>query len=222
MDIKRIIKLLYFRAKYASKKVAFGKGCNISISATFEGANSIGRNSLFKGILGFGSYVGQNVCLSANIGKYCSIADSVKTLTGTHPLSKFVSTSPMFYSLLKQSNLTFVNKQFLNEYLYADKVNELGIIVENDVWIGTGATIMGGLIIGNGAVILPNATVIKDVPPYAIVGGIPAKVIKMRFDDNTINFLLQFKWWNQPVEWLQKNVLFFHDVENFKNNFNNF
>ena len=219
--MKRILKLWYFRLKFYSKKVTFANGCYIAINSTFEGYNSVGENVIFGGVLGLGSYIGKNTNLSGKVGRYCSIGADVRVLTGTHPLSNFVSTSPVFYSLWKQCNFTFVKEQYFEEYLYADKVNKFGIIVGNDVWIGAGVTIMGGIIIGDGAVILPNATVVKDIPPYSIVGGVPAKIIKMRFDNDTINFLLELKWWNQPIDWLQKNALFFHNIEEFKNKFKN-
>ncbi len=73
-------------------------------------------------------------------------------------------------------------------------------IIGNDVWIGNGATLMQGVKIGDGAIIGTNALVTKDVEPYAIVGGNPAKLIRKRFDDEKIEFLLQLSWWNWPVE----------------------
>jgi acetyltransferase-like isoleucine patch superfamily enzyme len=217
--MKRIIKLWYFRVKLFSKKVTIRSGCTIGIHSTFEGCNAIGKNTLFEGNLGFGSYITDNAVVSGNIGRYCSIASGVKVLSGTHPLKDFVSTSPAFYSLLKQSNLTFAKEQHFNEFLYADVANKYSIIVGNDVWIGANAIIIGGITIGNGAVVLAGATVTKDVPPYAIVGGVPAKIISKRFDDDTIKFLEAFKWWEKPTEWLGKNVLFFHNIKLFMQEF---
>lgn len=219
MDLKRIIKLLYFRLRYFRKKVTISEGADIALHSSFEGCNAIGKNTVFIGKLGFGSYIAENSTIWGSIGRFCSIASDVKVLSGTHPLSGFVSTSPVFYSLLKQSNITFAKKQHFEEFFYADKENKHTIIVGNDSWIGTGAIIVGGLIIGDGAVVLANATVTKDIPPYTIVGGVPAKVIGKRFDDETINFLLEFKWWNQSKEWFQKNADFFRDIDRFKEEF---
>ena len=78
--------------------------------------------------------------------------------------------------------------------------------IGNDVWVGFGATILSGVTIGDGAVIGARALVAKDVPPYAIVGGVPAKVIKYRFDDATIGRLLKLKWWNCKEKKIRKHV----------------
>lgn len=221
MDFRKKLKNLYFRIKFRPKKVTIHSTCNISLDSFFEGCNVIGRNSSFAGKMGFGSYIGENSIVLGNIGKYCSIGPDVKFISGTHPLSDFVSTSPVFYSTLNQNNMSFVEKQYFDEILYADKINKFVVLVGNDVWIGTGAIIIGGITIGDGAVILANATVTTNVLPYTIVGGVPAKVIRNRFDNDTIDFLLHFKWWNQSVEWLADNVSFFHNIDFFKEKFKN-
>jgi acetyltransferase-like isoleucine patch superfamily enzyme len=221
MELKRILKLWFFRLKLIRKKVTFCYGASIAWHSSFEGCNTIGNYTQFIGELGFGSYIANNSTIWGKIGRYCSIASDVKVLAGTHPLSPFVSTSPVFYSLLKQCNITFANNQHFEEFLYADKVNKHTLIIGNDVWIGTGAIIIGGLTIGDGAVILANATVTKDIPPYTIVGGVPGKELGKRFDDETIDFLLEFKWWNKSREWLKNNSDFFLNIERFKKEFKN-
>ena len=82
-----------------------------------------------------------------------------------------------------------------------------GFVVKigSDCWIGEGALITGGVTINDGAVILANAVVTKDVPAYAIVGGIPAKIIKFRYSDTDINYLIRLQWWNKSLEWIKKN-----------------
>ena len=80
------------------------------------------------------------------------------------------------------------------------------LIIGNDVWIGYNATIMAGVTIGDGAIIATNATVVKDVPPYSIVGGNPAQIIKYRFDEAIREKLLQLKWWDWPIEKITANV----------------
>lgn len=182
----------------------------ISSTSTFEGANVIGNNTKFSGNMGYGTYVCNDCSIIGNIGRFCSIAPEVKNTLGVHPISEpYVSTSPMFFSLLKQTGTTFAKKQLFEEL--RDPI-EIG----HDCWIGQRAFIVGGVKIGTGAVVLAGAVVTKDVPPYAIVGGVPAKVLKYRYDDDTIEFLLKSEWWNRPVDWLEANYELFSDIDEFK------
>lgn len=80
------------------------------------------------------------------------------------------------------------------------------VMIGNDVWIGYGATILSGVTIGDGAVVAARAVVTRDVEPYAIVAGNPARVVRKRFDDDTIRALLQIRWWDWPVHRIQENV----------------
>lgn len=208
--------ILFIQNKLHKRKVVLALNSRINSRSVFEGNNKIGKKTIFSGRLGYGSYIGSNCNISAKIGKYCSIANDVVTITATHPLNKFVSTHPTFYSLLKQNGTTFTKTQRFNEFLYSDIVLKYGVIIGNDVWIGAGATILGGVSIGDGAVILANATVTKDVIPYAIVGGVPAKTVKKRFNDETINYLLEVKWWNMSDGFLAKNVDIFEDIDTFR------
>jgi len=80
------------------------------------------------------------------------------------------------------------------------------IVIGNDVWIGYGVTILSGVTIGDGAIVAANSCVVKDVPPYSIVGGVPAKVIKYRFDDETIGKLLKIRWWDWDEQKIRDSV----------------
>lgn len=129
--------------------------------------------------------------VSCDIGAFCSISDHVYIGGAEHPMD-WVSTSPVFQKV-KHSGPT---KRFAKYDLPPVKRTRIG----SDVWIGHAATIKQGVTIGHGAVIGSNAMVTKDVPPYAIVGGNPSKVIRYRFDDKTIEKLLKSEWWEWPEE----------------------
>ncbi len=131
------------------------------------------------------------------IGKFCMIASGVKfIMNGANHLTDAISSYP-FAIFGKGWEKAMEGKT------YPNKGN---VIVGNDVWIGHNATIMGGVTIGDGAIIATNATVVRDVEPYTIVGGNPAKEIRKRFDKKTIKKLLQLQWWNWDIEKITKNV----------------
>ena len=191
-------------------KVRFNYSVNISQKSIFEGANSIGDRSYFSGKMGYGTYICNDCSIIGNIGRFCSIAAEVKNSLGVHPVSSpYVSTSPMFFSLRKQSGETFAQKQLFDEL-------KSPIEIGHDCWIGQRVFIVGGVKIGTGAVILAGAVVTKDIPPYAIVGGVPAKILKYRYDEETIDFLLKSEWWNYSNEWLRNNYEIFSNIDEFK------
>lgn len=209
-NLKRIIKIK--RVKFKSKSVKFSSGVNITKNSKFEGMNSLGKNTYFNGKLGYGTYIGSNCIINASVGRYCCIADNVHVYVGIHPV-KWASLNPMFYSTKKQNGYSYVHQDYFEEETFADKIEKYGIIVGNDVWIGARTTILGGITIGDGAVIGAGAVVTKNVPPYTIVGGVPAKKIKTRFDQEIIEQLLDYRWWEKSPEWIKKNVLSFQNVE---------
>ena len=191
-------------------KLRMAPSAYIHPDSYFEGANSIWNNSYFSGRMGYGSYITQGCHIEGNIGRFCSIASDVKVCIGTHPIeAPYATTSPMFYSLRKQTGTTFAQKQMFDEL-------RPPITIGNDCWIGQGALLVGGVSIGDGSVVLAGAVVTKDVPPYAIVGGVPAKLIKCRYDADTINFLLEKEWWNKPIEWLKENSSLLNDIDKLK------
>jgi len=149
-------------------------------------------------------------CLIGNvsIGKFCSIGPGVKCGLGIHPTDNYVSTHPIFFSDKKQAQISFADKSYFVE----NKRSYVG----NDVWIGANVVILDGVNIGDGAIIAAGAVVHKDVPSYAIMGGIPAKLIKYRFTEENITYLQGIKWWNKDIEYIRNNWKLWHDIDAFK------
>ena len=133
------------------------------------------------------------------IGKFCSIACGAKFL--------FNSANHTQKSLSTYTFPLFFEEWELDKANVASAWDNKGdIVIGNDVWIGYEAVIMAGVHIGDGAIIAARALVTKDVPPYTIVGGTPAKEIRKRFDKETIDFLLNLKWWNWSFEKIRQNI----------------
>lgn len=143
----------------------------------------------------------------AELGSFCSIGANVNISNGNHPIDT-VSTHPIFF--MKEFGLTNLSIPVAE---LAPK-NE-PVVIGHDVWIGRDATLLTGVTIGTGAVIAAGAVVTKDVPPYAIVGGVPAKIIRYRFDDKTIKKLLDSQWWLWPDADIKKHLPYFFDTHAF-------
>lgn len=145
------------------------------------------------------SYVGRNsIIQNVTIGSFCSIANDVFIGLGAHPHEHF-STSPLFYRVKN----TF-KKQLVTENLSFNEYQ--AIVIGNDVWIGARATILDGVHISDGAVVAAGAVVTKDVPPYAIVAGVPAKIVRYRFSSKKIQNLLHLQWWCWPLSDIQNRM----------------
>ena len=213
-SITKILQVYYYRGKNISKQVSIGSGCCIDGRDTFfEGCNRIGDDTRFRGRLGYGSYIGSNCEVDGAIGRFCSIAGNIHTVIGSHPTRTFVSTHPAFFSTKKQAGFTYVQEQLFEESVFAAPKHQ--VIIGNDVWIGYGATLLSGITVGDGAIVAAGAVVTKDVPPYAIVGGVPAKVIRYRFEKETVDRLLSVRWWDWPLETIRERSKDFSDVREF-------
>lgn len=217
--LKRIVKYIILKLKLRDK-VKFNFSCDIGLNSTFEGMNQIHPNASFCGELGFGSYIGPNSAINGKIGKFTSIAPHVRCNPGKHPYTyPYVTTAPCFFSLNpnhSQNGSTFASKQVFDEYTFADKKKHYSVVIGNDCWIGEGAFIVGGTDIADGAVVLAHAVVTKDVPPYAIVGGVPAKIIGYRYSEEDIKFLLKIRWWDNSLTWFETHWYLLNDFEKLK------
>lgn len=215
MNILSVIKLIMYRLKFRGRNVRFDKSCCLAATGVeCEGMNVFHRDVVFRGMIGYGSYIGERSRINANIGRYCSISSNVRTIAGTHPTSVFVSTHPCFFSTKKQAGFSYVTKDIFTEDVYVDEERHSAQI-GNDVWIGSNVLILPGVHIGDGAVIAAGAVVTKDVLPYSIVGGVPAKEIKKRFSDEQIEKLIKIQWWNQSENWIKDRAEMFSDITKF-------
>lgn len=185
------ILLRHFSGREISSLASIGKGCY-----------------LYKTHLDDFTYLSSNVTvMNTKIGKFCSIGQGACISLGKHPSSTFVSTHPAFFSIHKQCGTTFATKNHFREMGQTS--------IGNDVWIGANAIIMDDIIIGDGAIIGAGAIVTKDVSPYSIVVGNPARLLRFRFEKDEIDFLLKFKWWDKDIIWIRENYTRFHNIKSF-------
>ena len=204
---------LFLEFKYRKQKLNLEYMVEIH-NSKFNAYNKVYKYSRVRNTeMGSYSYIARNCQIyNTHIGKFTCIGPNVITGMGAHPSSEFVSSHPLFYSKLGQSSgLVIVEKELFNEF----PVTHIG----NDVWIGNNAILKYGIKIGDGSIIGSGAVVTKDVEPYSIVGGVPAKVIKYRFSQEQIAFLLKFKWWDKDLEWLKANKDFFQNIDQFMNKY---
>lgn len=203
--VSEVFSLSKLQKKYPN--CAFYPGAKI-YNSVFGNYNIVFNDVLMaECAIGDHTYIQKRATLfNADIGKFCSIASGVSIGPGMHKTDR-VSTHPAFY--LKDTPLL---KKFSDKDLFISyKRTSIG----HDVWIGEKAIVLDGITIGHGAIIAASSVVTKDVAPYSIVGGIPAKHIRSRFDETKIEGLLKLEWWNYPEDWLAKHYIDFGEISNF-------
>lgn len=197
--LKKILELSNEGARDIENRIRFkdaiiDKGCCIDTSSIIHSNVHLLENSIINNSeINSYTYLGKN-CLVQNtkMGKFCSIANNVLIGLGKHPIDLF-STSTLFYRKNNTFNIDLITSNF-DFQEYAD------ISIGNDVWIGTSAIIMDGVSIGHGVIVAAGSVVTKDLPPYAIVAGVPARIIRYRFSDAKKEELIEQEWWNWDVE----------------------
>lgn len=185
------------RLKMNTGKLLIGYDCDI-LDSDFEGDNALGDYCLIhQSKIGKYSYIssGTNI-LNTQMGRFCSIGPGVRIGLGKHAVDQFHSSHPMFYSTRKQNGMTLVEENRFEEFQ--------PVVIGHDVWIGANAVILDGVQIGNGAIVAAGAVVVKDVPEYTIVGGVPAKILRKRFSEDKIKELSDLEWWEYSEEKLRE------------------
>lgn len=208
--IKKIYNTIILKIKYKNKNIKI-QSFNISKDIKLGQNCSIGKHVVISKNVDIGDYTYLNseynwTIIDSNviIGKFCSIGPGVTIGLGNHNF-KYISTHPFLYS----KDYSFVNRNI-------KKVDDTAkTIIGNDVWIGSYSNIKRGVKIGDGAIIGMNAVVTKDIPPYAIVGGVPAKIIRYRFKNNEIKLLEENKWWNQTNTMIKENICKMYNIDDY-------
>ncbi|HVS92100.1 MAG TPA: hypothetical protein VHE59_08725 [Mucilaginibacter sp.] len=208
--LKWLITKIYYQIKYWGKHVRIGYKAVIT-NCKFGHYSWVTQNVIMENSeLGDFSYVSNDsVILETKIGKFCSIGPNVKSSPGNHPSKIIVSTYPPLYS-----NPVISLKNFADKDYHAP---ERAVVIGNDVWICANVVINGGVTIGDGAIVAANSVVLKDVEPFAIVGGNPAVLIRHRFSEQERHQLNEIKWWDKDIHWFEKNWKNMLNIEDFLN-----
>lgn len=216
--VKEFLQRLYFRVfRYPRlDHVHLGAKIRLNRGTELEGFNTIHHLvDISSSKIGKASYIGEGSSLPyTKIGRFCSIGVHCQVIIGCHPIEDNVATHPAFYSTLSQAGFHFAEETIFPSSKQAE--DNFVVTIGHGVWLGDYAKILNGVRIGEGAVVAAGALVTKDVAPYSIVGGVPAKEIRKRFSPEDVEFLLKHPWFDLPFEDLEKNYRSFLHIEDYK------
>lgn len=216
-EIRYALNWMYYRIRGKRYNIIVGKKVRIHKETSFEGKNRVGEyTNVALSRLGRGSYLGKNCRLTrCDIGRYTSIADEVSLVAGKHPMHEYISTSPMFYSQVYGGGWSYVKQEYFSPYKFVDVGNRWSVKIGSDVWLGRGVKVFEGVTIGDGVVVGAFSLVTKNLEPYGIYVGSPAKLVGYRYDSSIVDLLMEYKWWNKEEVWIKENADLFRDIEAF-------
>jgi len=204
-NLKRRYQVFRYRKNHPNCRV--GENVTLDHSLINDYVSLFDNVVLYNSNIGSYSYVQESSVLNnCEVGRFCSIAPNVVVAPGKHN-PNFTSTSALFFTNHPKLPITFKSADY--------SANEK-VIIGNDVWVGLNAVILDGVNVGDGAIIAAGSVVTKDVEPYSIVGGVPAKFIRYRFSKEDIDFLLANKWWNNEITWFDENRALLTDLHKYK------
>lgn len=201
--MRYLMDLIVLSARYEHLRLGYMSHVSHSILNPYV---RLGSNVLIMhSRIGSYSYIGEGTRISrAIMGRFCSIAPGCRIGLPAHPTRSFVSTHPAFRDV-GHLQYSFVDRTIFDPYGRVD--------IGSDVWIGENALVLDGVTIGNGAIVGAGAVVVKSVPDFAVVGGVPARLIRYRFTPPEINWLNTLCWWDKDETWLRQHSGAFLNID---------
>lgn len=202
---------IYINNSSFGANIVLGRNVTIQNSTLRDNIKIMFGTQVYNSTIGDFSYIANNSFVQrSNIGKFCSIASNVLIGSTEHPMD-LISTHPFLY------NNKFGGFIIKDDPNISNKINKGIVEIGNDVWIGNGAIILSSIKIGHGSVIGAGSVVTKDVPPYAIIAGVPGRILRFRFNEEEVKNLLEIEWWNWNLSIISNNIELLKNPKEFFN-----